>query len=78
MVRRCRGRRFTSLAGTVLEPCRKPRAAWVSFIRLMHYNVPVECAAELRGVTRKTTFEWQRVLAIVSGYQNRIVLCDTV
>ena len=46
---RCRscGRRFTSLTGTVLEHCRKPLATWVSFIRLMRHNVPVECAAEL-------------------------------
>lgn len=76
--RRC-GRRLTSLAGTVLEHCRKPLATWVSFIRLMRYKVPVECAAELCGVTHKTAFEWRhRVLATVSGYQDRIVLRETV
>ena len=75
----CRGRRFTSLTGTVLEHRRKPHAAWVSFIRLMRHNVPVECAAELCGVTRKTAFEWRhRVLATVSGHRDRIVLRDTV
>lgn len=76
---RCCGRRFTSLTGTVLEHCRKPLPAWVSFIRPMRHNVPVECAAELCGVTHKTAFEWRhRVLARVSGYQDRIVLRDTV
>lgn len=75
----CCGRRFTSLIGTVLEHCRKPLATWVSFIRLMRHNVPVECAAELCGVTRKTAFEWRhRVLATVSGHRDRIVLRDTV
>lgn len=45
----------------------------------MRHNVPVECAAELCGVTHKTAFEWRhRVLATVSGYQDRIVLLDTV
>ena len=27
--------------------CRKPLPVWVSFIRLMRHNVPVECVAEL-------------------------------
>ena len=45
----------------------------------MRHNVPVECAAELCGVTHKTAFEWRhRVLTTVSGYQDRIVLRDTV
>ena len=45
----------------------------------MRHNVPVECAAEPCGVTHKTAFEWRhRVLATVSGYQDRIVLRDTV
>lgn len=69
----------TSLTGTVLEHCRKPLATWVSFIRLMRRNIPVECAAELCGVTHKTTLEWRRrVLAMASGYQGRIMLRDTV
>lgn len=57
-----------SLTGTVLERCRKPLPARVSFIRPMCLNAPVECTAELRGVTYKTAFEWRhRVLATVSG-----------
>ena len=45
----------------------------------MRHNVSVECAAELCGVTHKTAFEWQhRMLATVSGYQDRIALRDTV
>lgn len=43
------------------------------------HNIPVECAAEPCGVTHKTAFEWRhRVLATVSGYQDRIALRDTV
>lgn len=72
------GRRFNSLTGTVLEHCRKPLPVWFSFIRLMRHNVPVECAAELCGVTHKTAFEWRhRVLATVSGYQDRGSCCGT-
>ena len=45
----------------------------------MRHNVPVECAAELCGVTHKTAFEQRhRVLATVSDYQDRIVLYGTV
>lgn len=78
---RCRscGRRFNSPTGAVLEHCRKPLPVWVSFIRLMRHYVSVECAAELRGVTHKTAFERRRrVLATVSGYQDRIALRETV
>ena len=75
---RCCGRRVNPPTGIVLEHCRKPLSAWVTFFRLMRHNVPVECAAELCGVTHKTAFEWRhRVLATVSGYQDRIVLRDT-
>lgn len=48
-------------------------------IRLMRNNVPIECATELCGVSHKTDFKWRRrVLATVTGYQDRFVLCDTV
>lgn len=44
----------------------------------MRHNAPVECAAELCGVTHKTAFEWRhRVLATGSGYQDRFVLRGT-
>lgn len=52
---------------------------WVTSIRLMRPIVPVECAAELCGVSHKTDFEWRRrALATVSGYQDRIVLRGSV
>lgn len=63
------------------RPRALPQAAplWVSFIRLMRHNVPVECTAELCGVSHRTDFEWRRrVLATVTGYQDRIVLRETV
>lgn len=45
----------------------------------MTWNVPVEAAAEACGITHKTAWEWRhRVLATVSGYQDRIVLRDRV
>ena len=69
----------TSLTGNALEHCRKPLPVWLSSIRLMRHNAPVECAPELCGVTHKTAFKWRhRVLATVSGYQDRIVLRNTV
>lgn len=64
---------------------RRPRAlpqslaTWVSFLKVISHNFPVECAAEPSGVTHKTAFEWRhRVIATVSGYKDRIVLRDTV
>lgn len=70
---------LTSPAGPILKHCRKPIATRLFTIRLMRHNVPVECAAEMCGVTYKTAFEWRhRVLATVSGYQDWIVLRDTI
>lgn len=74
---RCRacGAGFTSLTGTVFEYGKKDLATWVRFVELMTWNVPLEAAAELCGVTHQTAFEWRhRVFATVDGYQDRIVL----
>lgn len=76
---RCRscGARFASLTGTVFEGSRAGLPTWARFIRPMGHNVPLDCAAELCGVSHQTAFEWRRrVLATVSGYQGRIVLRD--
>ena len=76
MMRSFSTRTFTD---TVLEHRRKPLSTLASFIRLIRHNVPVECADELCDDAHKTAFEWRhRVLATVSGYQDRIVLRDTV
>ena len=78
---RCRacGAKFNSLTGTVFEGCKKDLPAWASFVELMCWNVPVEAAAEIVGISHKTAFEWRhRVFAAVSGYQDRLVLSGRV
>ena len=73
------GRRFTSLTGTVLERGKAEMPQWVQFVRLMRFNVPLDAAAEVVGVTHQTAWEWRhRVFAAVDGYQERIVLRDRV
>lgn len=69
------GARFGIMSGTIFENCKKDFATWVRFVELMTWNVPIEAAAELCGVTHQTAFEWRhRVFATVRGYQDRIVL----
>ena len=69
------GTRFGIMSGTIFENCKKDLATWVRFVELMTWNVPIEAAAELCGITHKTAFEWRhRVFATVDGYQDRIVL----
>ncbi len=71
---RC-GARFASLAGTVLERCKKPLSTWVDFIRLALFAVPLDACAEMCRITRQTAWEWRhRLFAAVDGYQDRIVL----
>ena len=74
----CKGR-YTSLSGTVFEHTRMELSAWVAFIRLMRFNVSLDCIAEALGITHQTAWEWRhRVFATVDGYQDRIVLRDRV
>lgn len=76
---RCRGcgRRYNSLAGTVFEHSKADMAAWVQFVRLMLFNVPLDAVAEVCGVSHKVAWEWRhRVFATVDGCQDRAVLKD--
>lgn len=73
------GLRFTSLTGTIFESSKKRLSAWVLFIRLMCYNVQLDAAAELCGMSHQTAWEWRhRVMSTIDGYQDRIVLRDKV
>ena len=75
--RRCPacGARFTPLAGTVLGGCRKPPAAWVPFIRLALFTVPLDACTEACCIGRRTAWERRhRLSAAVGGCQDRIVL----
>lgn len=73
------GTRFTSLTGTIFESFKKPLFTWVLFIRLMCYNVQLDAAAELCGMSHQTAWEWRhRVMETIDGYQERIVLRDKV
>ena len=75
--RRCpaSGARSTPLAGTVLEGCRKPLAAWVPFIRLALLSVPPDACAEACRISRHTAWERRhRLSAAAGGCQDRIVL----
>lgn len=78
---RCRdcGRRYSAFTSTVFEDSKKDLPTWVSFIDLMCFNVPIECVAEICGMSHKTAYEWRhRVFATVDGYQDRIVLRDRI
>lgn len=73
------GARFNSLTGTIFESFKKPLYTWVLFIRLMCYNVQLDAAAELCGMSHQTAWEWRhRVMETIDGYQDRIVLRDKV
>lgn len=65
--------------GAAFDSSKASLPAWTRFIRLMRRNVPLDCAAELCGLSHQTAFEWRhRMLAIVSGHQARVVLRDRV
>ena len=69
------GARFTPLAGTALENCKKPLATWVGFIRLTTFAVPLDACAGMCRISHRTAWEWRhRLFAAVDGCQGRIVL----
>lgn len=71
---RC-GARFTSLAGTVLESCKKPLSTWVDFVRLTLFAVLLDACAEMCRIGHQTARGWRhRLFAAADGYQDRIVL----
>lgn len=62
------GRHFAYLDGTVFEGAKKPLFTWVLFIRLMCYNVQLDAAAELCGMSHQTAWEWRhRVMETIDG-----------
>jgi transposase-like protein len=67
--------RFDSLSQTIFDNCKKDLPTWVKFVECMTWNVQVEAAAEICGISHKTAFEWRhRIFATVDDYQDKIVL----
>lgn len=69
------GTRFSSLTGTIFEHSKKDLPTWANFVTCMCWNMQIEAAAELCGISHETAYEWRhRIFATVDGYQDRIML----
>jgi transposase-like protein len=76
---RCRGcgRRHNPPTGAVLEHSKADMAAWIQFVRPMRFNVPLDAAAEVCGVSHQTAWGWRHgAFAAADGHQGRVVLKD--
>ncbi len=73
------GRRFGLLSGTVLSSAKTSLPQWLSMIKLMSYNVPLDLIAEQIGVHHNTALLMRRKLfETVSGWQSRTKLSGTI
>ena len=77
---RCKcGCRFNLLTNSVISSVKTTLPQWLSMIRLMSYNVPVDLIAEQIGVHHNTALLMRRKLfETVNNWQNKIKLSGVV
>lgn len=73
------GKHYTLLSNTIFHSTNKSFDTWALYLTLMTFNVPLEMAEEVCGMSRPTAMLWrQKVFATVDGYQEHLYLKDRV
>lgn len=73
------GKHYTLLSNTIFHSTNKSFDTWALYLTLMTFNVPLEMAEEVCGMSRPTAMLWrQKVFATVDGYQEHLYLRDRV
>lgn len=73
------GKHYTLLSNTIFHSTNKTFDTWALYLTLMTFNVPLEMAEEVCGMSRPTAMLWrQKVFATVDGYQEHLYLKDRV
>ena len=70
---------YTLLSNTIFHSTNKSFDTWAAYLTLMTFNVPLEMAEEVCGMSHPTAMLWrQKVFATVDGYQEHLYLRDRV
>ena len=73
------GKHYTLLSNTIFHSTNKSFDTWALYLTLMTFNVPLEMAGEVCGMSHPTAMLWrQKVFATVDGYQEHLYLRDRV
>ena len=73
------GKHYTLLSNTIFHSTNKNFETWALYLTLMTFNVPLEMAEEVCGMSRPTAMLWrQKVFATVDGYQEHLYLKDRI
>ena len=67
------------MSNTIFHSTNKNFETWALYLTLMTFNVPLEMAEEVCGISHSTAMLWrQKVFATVDGYQEHLYLKDRV
>ena len=70
---------YTLLSNTIFHSTNKSFDTWATYLTLMTFNVPLEMAEEVCGISHSTAMLWrQKVFATIDGYQDHLYLRDRV
>ena len=70
---------YTLLSNTIFHSTNKSFDIWAAYLTLMTFNVPLEMAEEVCGISHPTAMLWrQKVFATINGYQEHLYLRDRV
>ena len=70
---------FGLLTNSIFNSTKKNLYAWIKFIDLMIYNVPLECIEFNLDLDHKTVFLWRhKIFSTVDTYQDNVILKDTI
>ena len=70
---------YTLLSNTIFHSANKSFDTWAAYLTLITFNVPLEMAEEVCGISHPTAMLWrQKVFATIDGYQDHLYLSDRV
>ena len=70
---------YTLMSNTIFHSTNKSFDTWAAYLTLMTFNVPLEMAEEVCGMSHPTAMLWrQKVFATIDGYQEHLYLRDRV
>lgn len=69
------GRSYNLMSGSVFAYAKKHLREWGRVMMLMSWNLPVNCVAEIAGISPNTALLWRRkAFAAIAGWQDGVTL----
>lgn len=73
------GCKYTLMSNSIFSLSKKDFNAWVIYLTLMTFNIPLEMTEEICDISHPTAMLWrEKVFSTVDGYQEHLYLKDRV